>query len=295
MNIREKYSHKEYWENSKAYQSSSNTQNPTNVVIGNKKIKKKRSQSMSQVNTRYNKENWEEKLKSLVENQISQCRETLNMVEKYSHKEYWESLNLINFICQKVKGLHTPAGSKKQYLVACSLGHDFKLTKYLVFENTEYQYMDEHFKYRYRRGYFELKPSHYFSKSSSVHTELQLMYGKAGEEFIREAKINNEILLIYSYYIPCQDNEYSDNNCAANMADYFSKLSKPYSEFCHQVKGKAKRLKKEKPKGQAKIQKYLHVITAYDEVFKQTNKTASEINLERSNIGLVRLHKTADR
>lgn len=61
-----------------------------------------------------------------------------------------------------------------------------------------------------------------FYAKTKVHTELQFLYGRRGEELIKEAQQKNWIILIISWYIPCSQNVGSKGECAGDMAEYLA-------------------------------------------------------------------------
>ena len=152
---------------------------------------------------------------------------------------------------------------KTQFLIAVRLHNFVVIGEHLGFENHKFKDVDPILKKRYKEGDIKLKDKKRYRQKDKVHTEVQLLYGKEGNEFVTSALENDHLLLIYSYYIPCQDNKLSPNDCATNMAEFFS-TNKSW-------------------------EKQPAVVVGYDEAYPGTDTEKSERVLREGNIRLVAL------
>lgn len=153
--------------------------------------------------------------------------------------------------------------SKTQFLIAVRINNFVAHQPILSFENCSFANADLLFKQSYKRGYFDLKPRRKYKANTTVHTELQLLYGEKGHEFVMSGIEKNDLMLIFSHYIPCQDNSHSVNDCASNMATFFAKNSVSSIPPA--------------------------VVVAYDQAFPSTDTSRSELILTQGNITLLSL------
>ena len=145
------------------------------------------------------------------------------------HEELMSSPAVQEFVVYlyaKLAILHQPDGFfyNHQFLTAMRINQFTVSHPILRFQNLPYSSvdLDTTFRQRYKQGHVKLKHRKKYKPHTKVHTELQLLYGEEGNKFVTSAIDNGDLLLIYSFYIPCQDNSHSVNDCASNMADFFA-------------------------------------------------------------------------
>ena len=164
--------------------------------------------------------------------------------------------------------LHQPDDffSNHQFLTAIRINQFAVSHQILRFQNLQYSSvdLDTTFRQRYKQGQKKLKHRKKYKPHTKAHTELQLLYGEEGNKFVTSAIDNGDLLLIYGFYIPCQDNSHSVNDCASNMADFFAS---------HRT------LSGSSPA----------VIVAYDEAYPSTDTVKSEAVLTAGNTTLLSL------
>lgn len=173
--------------------------------------------------------------------------------------------DFISFLYAKLSFINLNMDSRKhQYLLAVRINH-FTMTEPLIgYQNECFKNVDPSFRRQYKSGKIKLKDGRKYRHNTKVHTELQLLHGEQGNKFVATAIENDDLLLIYSHYIPCQDNVASVNDCASDMALYFT-AKKAHTEPAPAV------------------------IVAYEEVYPGTDSQNSEAMLKQGNITLLAL------
>lgn len=155
-----------------------------------------------------NTENYPPKLKTLVRQLQDDCEKNIRSLKKRNN------------------------GKLTQYLIAAAVKvqtnggkYRFEVEQSLYYENMKFkEFFESDDGREAQQEIAQIKTNYYleFKQEDTVHTELQLLYGKNGRELLREAGNKDNLVLVFSYFTPCSQNIKSFGECAGDMGEYLA-------------------------------------------------------------------------